>query len=80
MDIDARAFGQLEGKVEALTLAMAEQNKVLEQQNKTLADISSTLSQAKGGWKTLLWLAGTSATAAGAVTWALQHLMFKVGS
>lgn len=79
MDIDARAFGQLEGKVEALTLAMAEQNKVLEAQNRTLADISATLSQARGGWKTLVWLAGISATGATVVTWALQHLIFRPG-
>lgn len=86
MDIDARAFGQLEGEVKALGSMLESQNKTLEAQNKTLesltsqlAEVSHTLAEARGGWRTLLWIAGASASAAGVVTWFLQHLTFKVG-
>lgn len=86
MDIDARAFGQLEGEVKALAQTLEAQNKTLELQNATMAAmktqmdaISATLSEARGGWKTLLWIGGASASAAGLVTWVMQHLTFKVG-
>jgi uncharacterized coiled-coil protein SlyX len=87
MDIDARAFGQLEGEVKALAQTLDAQNKTLEAQSKTLehlatqlAAVSTTLAEARGGWRTLIWIAGASASAAGAVTWILQHLTFRVGS
>ena len=84
MDIDARAFGQLEGEVKALKLAMDAQNETLEKQNSALADlakelakVSTTLAEARGGWRTLIWIAGASASAAGVVTWVLQHITFR---
>lgn len=87
MDIDARAFGQLEGAVQALEAAMAAQKETLELQNtalaalaKELAEVSKTLAEARGGWRTLIWIAGASASAAGVVTWILQHISFKTGA
>ena len=87
MDIDARAFGQLEGEVKALAQTLESQNKTLEAQSATMASmkdqmdsISATLSEARGGWKTLVWIAGASASAAGAGTWILQHVTFRAGS
>jgi uncharacterized coiled-coil protein SlyX len=83
MDIDARAFGQLEGQVAALHQMMAAQNATLSLQNDTLAKLntkldlmSNTMSEAKGGWKTLIWLGGMAATAGGIVTWAVSHIPF----
>lgn len=91
MDIDARAFGQLEGEVKALAAALEAQNKMFEatsaSQNQALAglaqelaEVSKTLSEARGGWRTLIWIAGASASAAGAVTWVLQHITFRPGA
>jgi uncharacterized coiled-coil protein SlyX len=83
MDIDARAFGQLEGQVAALHQMMAAQNTTLALQNEALVklnakldQLSHTMSEAKGGWKTLLWLGGMAATIGGLVTWAASHLPF----
>jgi hypothetical protein len=83
MDIDARAFGQLEGDVKALRETLEVQNKTLEAQNAVLAtvtrdlsEIKTTLSEARGGWKTLIYIGGASATAASAVTWIMQHIRF----
>jgi phage shock protein A len=74
VDIDARAFGQLEGEVKALHAMLTEQNATLASLQKQISDLTTTLSEARGGWRTLLWLGGASAAAASAVTWALQHL------
>ncbi len=76
MDIDARAFGQLEGEVKALHAMLAEQNKALASLAVQLEEVTKTLAEARGGWKTLLWLGGAAAAASAAVTWALQHLVF----
>jgi hypothetical protein len=84
MDIDARAFGQLEGQVLALTAMMTAQNIALAKQNdeiakiaKTVNEMSSTMSEARGGWKTLAWLGGISVTAGGFMTWIATHFKFS---
>jgi prefoldin subunit 5 len=41
---------------------------------KSLALIEATLSEAKGGWKTLLMVGGAAATIGGGISWVLQHL------
>lgn len=81
MDIDARAFGQLEGQVQALTLMMAAQKQSMDAQNEVLArltakidQLSAAMAEARGGGKTMLWLAGLSASVAGFISWSIQHL------
>lgn len=76
MDIDARAFGQLEGEVKALHSMLTEQNKTLARLLVKLEAVETQLSEAKGGWKTLVWLGGLSASAAATVTWLLTHTLF----
>jgi hypothetical protein len=39
--------------------------KDMEEIKKSLADINKTLSEAKGGWKTLMWVAGASSAVTG---------------
>lgn len=39
--------------------------KDMEEIKKFLADINKTLSEAKGGWKTLMWVAGASSAVTG---------------
>lgn len=77
MDIDARSFGLLEGQVIALAKTLSEQNETLAEVRRELADIKTTLSEARGGWRTLVWIAGASAAAASGVTWGLQHITLK---
>lgn len=81
MEIDARAFGQLEGEVKALGDMLAEQRKTLEAQNKTLADltmqlagVSSTLSEARGGWRVLLAIGGAASGVTVALQWLIEHI------
>lgn len=77
MDIDARAFGQLEGEVKALHGMLSEQNKTLASLQFKLDEVSATLAEARGGWRTLVWLGGLSATVSALATWAVQHLWIK---
>jgi hypothetical protein len=77
MDIDARAFGQLEGEVKALHAMLLDQNKALAALTLQLDQVNRTLAEAKGGWKTLVWLGGVSAAASSLLTWAVAHVPFK---
>jgi len=84
MDVDARAFGQMEGKVNALQVMLEEQNKVLAKQSEViekmaskLGEMDETLSQAKGSWRTLIWISGAVAGLAGGLAWIFQHISFK---
>ena len=77
MDIDARAFGQLEGEVKALHSMLTEQNKTLARLLIKLESVETQLSEAKGGWKTLVWLGGVAAAGGGLVTWVLSHVPFR---
>ena len=70
--------------MQSLGRILEDQNQTLAAQNKVLAGLSDqvnalthTLSEAKGGWKTLMWLGGAAAAIGGFVTWALNHLTFN---
>jgi hypothetical protein len=78
-EISPRDFGDLEAQVRALKELVVAQSKTIGLLVDELAAIKLTLSEARGGWKTLVFIAGAAAAAAGLVTWVLQHLTFKVG-
>lgn len=67
--IDPRDFGRLEQQVESLT-------EQLQEVRNTLDQISQTLSEARGGWRTLMVLGGAAAGIGSALTWALSHIKF----
>jgi hypothetical protein len=39
-----------------------------------LDTVLETLSEARGGWKAMMWLGGAGATICGGLAWLLQHL------
>ena len=65
--IDPREFGRLEQEVQQLS-------KQMEGMQMTLTSINNTLSEAKGGWRTLMMLGGAGAACGSFVTWALSHV------
>lgn len=80
MDIDARAFGQLEGEVKALAQTLEAQNRTLEAQNKKMDQmatqmtaIRTTLAEARGGWKVLLAIGGAASGVTMGLQWLVQH-------
>ena len=40
----------------------------------SLAEINKTLSEARGGWKTLMWVGGASATIGAFAGWVIDHI------
>lgn len=65
--IDPREFGRMEQEVKQLTAQMA-------QMQQTLDHINSTLSEAKGGWRVLMYVGGASAAVGGFIAWIFQHV------
>lgn len=76
--VDARAFGQLEGTVKSMGELILTQGKLLENLTREVNEVTRTLAQARGGWKTLLVIGGAAASASGLITYILQHISFAV--
>lgn len=76
-EINPVAFGRLEAKVETLEVLVAEQTKTLERMAERLDAMNELLSQARGGWRTLMWAGGAMAGLGSAITWAVQHIVIK---
>ncbi len=45
--------------------------------DKQLSDIVHILSEAKGGWRTLMWVGGACSVASGALAWLATHITWK---
>lgn len=73
--IDPRDFGQLEGAVKALTSKMGDLTEDVETLSKKVDALTNLLTEAKGGWRALMWVAGASATLGGAVVAIVKMLM-----
>lgn len=71
----ATAIAVLETKVEAQGREIGELKDAIKELTKTVNDMRDTLTEARGGWKTLMLLGGASATFGGLLTWALEHVM-----
>ena len=61
-DVDLQEFGRLQAEVAALRRDMDRMAHVLDDMNQTLSEVQRELSEARGGWKTMMLLGGASAT------------------
>jgi hypothetical protein len=61
-DVDLQEFGRLQAEVSALRRDMDRMAHVLDDMNQTLSEVQRELSEARGGWKTMMLLGGASAT------------------
>lgn len=73
----AVSIGVLEEQMRAVMSSLAEQRVVNREQSDQLREILEKLSEAKGGWRTLMWLGGAAAGVGGLVAWVSQHLAFR---
>lgn len=64
-----RDIGRLEGEVKALARTVDQLSEKLEETNRHVSAIGSTLAEAKGGWRTLVWLAGVSSSVGAALSY-----------
>jgi len=69
-----RDLGKHDAQIEALERDMQEMKADLRRMFSKLDQISETLSEAKGGWRTLMWVAGCSAAAGGLIAKFLPFL------
>jgi len=60
-----RDIGKHDAQIEALDKDLREMREDMRRIFEKLDSINQTLSEAKGGWKTLMWVAGLSAAAGG---------------
>ncbi len=74
---DSLQIARLEERMATMNRDMEALTKQVVSMNGQLATVLETLAQARGGWRTLMWLAGASSAAGAIVTWALVNLQFK---
>jgi hypothetical protein len=63
-----RDLGKHDAQIEALERDMKEMKADLRRVFEKLEQINTTLSEAKGGWRTMMWVAGASAAAGGLIS------------
>lgn len=73
----AVSIGVLQEQMRNVIAGQAEQKITNREQSVQLGEILEKLSEAKGGWRTLMWLGGAAAGLGGLATWASQHLTFR---
>jgi hypothetical protein len=62
-----RDLGKHEAQIESLNEQVKRMHEDQQLMMAQLADIKQTLSEAKGGWKTLMWVGGFSAALGGII-------------
>jgi len=77
-EIDPQEFGRLQAQVETLLASDREKTELLKTLAADMTAVRLQLAEAKGGWRLLMAIGGASASAGGAITWALNHFT-KVG-
>lgn len=76
-DIDPQEFGRLQAQVQQLL----ESNRLLTESITTMSTaiqaMQLQMAEAKGGWRTLVFLGGAAASLGSLASWALSHLFGK---
>lgn len=71
-------LGAAQARIEALDARSKQLEIKMDAMSKQLADIFNLLNQAKGGWKTLAWLAGIASVGSSVAAWFLAKLMLVI--
>jgi hypothetical protein len=75
--IDPQEFGRLQAQVDQLLESNRINTATLETMSEAVHSIQLQMAEAKGGWKTLVFLGGAAASLGGAVSWVLAHITWK---
>ena len=68
------AIARLEVEVAHLRASLSAVEESNQQLTEKLDQVLLTLSEARGGWKTLMVVGGAASAAGGVITWLMQHL------
>lgn len=74
-----RVIGRLEAQVTALTNLVAALTAKMERVENKLDDVEKTLSEARGGWRVLMWVGGASGSVGAAVSYLASHFLTRPG-
>lgn len=74
--IDPVEYGELKGAVNSLQMQVTEFKSKQSQMDAKLDIIVSQLSEAKGGWRTVMALGGAAGSVGAGIAWLITH--FKV--
>ena len=77
VDFDQRALGNLEAQVQSLSVALSLLTAKLDRNSEQLNEVERTLSEAKGGWRVLMIVAGAAGSVGSVGTWLAQTFMGK---
>lgn len=76
--IDRRDYGQLEERVAQLTITVKEHIENVQAAHRALAnsirELQDVMTEAKGGWRTVLMLGGIASAIGGAISWFISHI------
>lgn len=70
-------ISRLESEVSHLTQIVAELKASNRAMNDKLDQIQRTLSEARGGWQTMMWMGGAAASVGGVISWVASHVTWK---
>jgi hypothetical protein len=76
-DIDPQEIGRLQAQVEMLIESNRINTATLETMSEAVHAMQLQMAEAKGGWRTLVFLGGAAASLGGAISWTLSHLTGK---
>lgn len=76
---DSLQIARLEERMATMDRDMQAQTVRIEAMQVQLSQVLAALSEAKGGWRTLMLLGGAAASAGGVIGWAMSHLQFVKG-
>lgn len=74
--VDPQEFGELKAEVAALRRDNDRLLELLEKMNERLVGIEKNLSEARGGWRVLVFVGGVIG---GLITWVMTHLQQLLG-
>lgn len=72
--VDPRVFGQLEGAVKGLDSKVGDLEAKVERMTLKVDNLIEIVTEAKGGWRTVVWLGSIAAAIGSGVTWIVAHL------
>ena len=75
---DSLQIARLEERMATMDRDMRAQSIKLDEMRQQLEQVLAALSEAKGGWRTLMLLGGAAASAGGLISWALSHVQIRV--
>lgn len=74
---DSLQIARLEERMAVMHRDMQAQQTQLVEMRGQLDQVLAALSEARGGWRTLMWIGGAAAAAGGFVSWFLNHVQLR---